>query len=128
MDVARSLARRGVSLSVAKRTSERLMEGHAAAVEIPMVDSREAFARELAELGLTIDEIRAPTGADLAKLRHRLALSQEQFANTYTLELRTLQNWEQGRNALDPQAALLVKALDRYPELMESVATDEEIP
>ncbi len=125
VDVVRALARRGVTLSVGKRAAERMLEGHAAAVDVPMVEDRAAFARDLADLGVTIEEIKTPTGADVARLRERLSLSQEQFASAYTLELRTLQNWEQGRNALDAQAALLVKALDRYPDLMASVAADE---
>jgi putative transcriptional regulator len=126
VDAAVALARRSVRMTVAKHAVERLMAGHAVAVEVPVVESREAFATELAGLGVTAEEIRATTGADLARLRERLALSQEQFASTYTQELRTLQNWEQGRNALDAQASLLVKALDRYPELMASVAADED--
>lgn len=124
VDAARVLARRGVPLRVAKPLVERLMNGHATAVEIPMVEDRAALARDLAETGVKLDDARMPTGADLASLRQRLSLSQEQFAGRYALELRTLQNWEQGRNRLDPQAALLVKALDRYPELMEAVAID----
>ena len=126
VDVARALARRGVKLSVAKRAVERLLEGHAAGVHVPHVEDNAAFIAELGALRVKADPVRNPTGDDLANLRARLALTQEQFANTYMLELRTLQNWEQGRRkALDPQASLLVKALDRYPDLMERVAVDE---
>jgi putative transcriptional regulator len=126
VDVARALARRGVRLSVAKRAVERMLDGHAAGVHVPHVEDNAAFIAELGALRVKADPVRNPTGDDLANLRARLSLTQEQFANTYMLELRTLQNWEQGRRkALDPQASLLVKALDRYPDLMERVAVDE---
>jgi putative transcriptional regulator len=125
VDVARALARRGVPLSVAKHAVERMLAGHAAAVQVPHVESRESFQSELADLEVRAEEIQAAAGRDLAALRKRLALSQEQFANAFNLELRTVQNWEQGRARLDPQASLLVKALVHYPDLMEKVAADE---
>ena len=113
-------------LSIAKREVERLLDGHAAGVQVPHVEDNAAFVAELAALGVLAEPIRRPTGDDLTNLRQRLALSQEHFANAYMLELRTLQNWEQGRRrALDPQACLLVRALDRYQDLMERVAVDE---
>src|SRR4051812_30201131 len=62
VSVARSLARRGVPLSVAKHAVERLLAGHAAAVQVPHVESRESFESELAELGVRTDEIRDVAG------------------------------------------------------------------
>jgi DNA-binding transcriptional regulator YiaG len=58
-----------------------------------------------------------PSGSDVA---YRVAI-----ARSPTTSIAALEKWEQGRRrTLDPQASLLVKALDRYPELMERVALD----
>ena len=94
--VARALARRGVRLSLARHVAERLAAGHAAPVLVPKMDGQ-ALADELRTHGV---EFGAPQSVDvgaLAALRKRLKLSQEQFANSVGLEVRTLQNWEQGR-------------------------------
>lgn len=65
------------------------------------------------------------SGGDLAALRKRLNLSQEQFANSVGLDVRTVQNWEQKRNMLDGPAALLIKLIEQCPHLVQRVAADD---
>jgi len=80
VDAARALARRGVTLSLAKRVVERMMEGRAADLDVPLVEDRDLFARDLAELGVNIEDQPTPAGAERARPRHRPPLGQEPFA------------------------------------------------
>lgn len=47
----------------------------------------------------------APDGMALKKIRKELALSQSNFARAFGLDVRTVQNWEQGRTTPDLAAA-----------------------
>src|SRR5436305_289343 len=65
---------------------------------------------------------RSPVGdraPDIAEVRNRHGLSQREFADLLGIELRTLQNWEQGRNRPDDAALSLVLMFDRAPEFVE---------
>jgi putative transcriptional regulator len=55
-------------------------------------------------------------------IRERLNLSQSLFANYLRTNLRTLENWEQGRAKPNAQAALLIYLVDRYPDTVEKIA------
>jgi len=55
-------------------------------------------------------------GALPATIRHRLGMTQEQFARTLCIPLATLRNWEQARVEPDPAARALLRILDREPE------------
>jgi putative transcriptional regulator len=58
----------------------------------------------------------------LVAVRNRHGLSQREFADMLGLDVRTLQNWEQGRNRPDAAALHLVVLFDRLPELIEDAA------
>jgi len=51
-----------------------------------------------------------------------LNLSRAVFANYLRTNLRTLENWEQGRAKPNAQAALLIHLVDRYPDTVEKIA------
>jgi len=53
---------------------------------------------------------------DPAAVRRRLRLSQAAFARLFGFNLRTLQEWEQGRGAPDGPARALLQVIDRDPE------------
>lgn len=125
--LARALIRRGVKGSVARDVADRLASGAAASVLLPHHDGQ-AFAEEIAGLGVFASVPKRVSGQALATLRKRLQLSQEQFANSIGLEVRTLQNWEQQRGALDAPTALLIKVLEHFPELVQRVAADDALP
>ncbi len=46
----------------------------------------------------------------------RLGISQEAFAGRYDLDVKTRQNWEQGRTTPEGPAAILLQLIDRDPE------------
>jgi putative transcriptional regulator len=59
------------------------------------------------------------TGTEVKRLRERMNLSLSLFAHTLRTNVRTLENWEQGRAKPNAQAALLIKLVARYPDTVE---------
>ena len=53
---------------------------------------------------------------DVRALRRRLRMSQAAFAAQFAVELRTVQNWEQGQRRPDGPARVLLQVIDREPE------------
>ena len=62
------------------------------------------------------------TAEELIALRQRLNVSRAVMAARLRTNLRTLENWEQGRARPNAQAALLIRLVERYPETMERLA------
>jgi putative transcriptional regulator len=59
---------------------------------------------------------------ELVQLRERLNLSRADFAHYLRTDLRTLENWEQGRARPNAQAALLIRLIERYPDTVARLA------
>lgn len=53
----------------------------------------------------------------LIRLRKRLNVSRSVFAAYLRVNVRTLENWEQGRAQPNAQAALLIRLVERYPDM-----------
>jgi putative transcriptional regulator len=62
------------------------------------------------------------TPDELVRLRERLNLSRGVFAAYLRTNVRTLENWEQGRARPNAQAALLIHLVRRYPDTVERLA------
>ena len=122
--VARALIRRGVKGRIAKYVTEQLAFGRSATITIPHYDG-DALKLELQKALVSVAETRHVDGIVVAALRKRLGLTQEQFAQRFGLEVSTVRNWEQKRSSLDGPAALLVKVMERDPELVERAAVEE---
>lgn len=90
----------GVSALEASRRGKRTLRTHA-------VDFRPAPE-------LTPDE--------LVRLRERLNLSRGVFAAYLRTNVRTLENWEQGRARPNAQAALLIHLVKRFPDTVKRLA------
>jgi putative transcriptional regulator len=52
----------------------------------------------------------------LTALRKRLGLSQAEFAGQFRLNLRTLQDWEQGRREPEEIARTYLRVIERNPD------------
>lgn len=67
---------------------------------------------------------RAPkvTPRDLVRVRQQLKLSRALFAVYLRTNVRTLENWEQGRAKPNAQAALLINLVKRFPDTVERLA------
>ena len=59
---------------------------------------------------------------EIVRLREELNLSRALFAAYLRTNLRTLENWEQGRARPNAQAALLIHLVKRYPDTVQRLA------
>jgi len=89
-------------------------EVHAAALADP--DAQPTTEEELKRFRRVVD---------VKDIRKRLSLSQREFANTYHLSVRTLQEWEQRRIRPDITATAFLTAISNDPEGVKR-ALDEE--
>ena len=70
-------------------------------------------------------EVKPPptvTPRDLTRMRERLNMSRAVFAVYLRTNVRTLENWEQGRARPNAQAAVLISLVKRYPDTVERLA------
>ena len=58
-------------------------------------------------------------------IRSRLNMSQRTFAETFTIELRTLQDWEQGRRVPNGAAQTLLRIIHFEPEAARRAVAHE---
>jgi putative transcriptional regulator len=61
-------------------------------------------------------QIHVPARVNVKKIRSRLGLSQESFAQTYGFALSAVRDWEQGRRQPDRSARILLKVVEKEPE------------
>ena len=52
-------------------------------------------------------------------IREKLMLSQEEFSMRFGFSLATLKNWEQGRREPEEAAKILLRLIERRPNLIE---------
>jgi putative transcriptional regulator len=63
------------------------------------------------------------TPKELIRVRKNLKISRALFAVYLRTNVRTLENWEQGRAKPNAQAALLINLVKRYPDTVQRLAT-----
>ena len=63
------------------------------------------------------------TPRELVRMREKLNLSRALFAVYLRTNVRTLENWEQGRAKPNAQAALLINLVKQYPDTVQRLAT-----
>lgn len=59
----------------------------------------------------------------VTNIRTKLDVSQQVFARKLRTEVRTIENWEQGRAKPNAQASILLRLVERRPELLEEIAS-----
>lgn len=59
---------------------------------------------------------------DVIKVREQLRLSRPVFAHYLRTNPRTLENWEQGRAKPNAQAALLIRMVAQFPDMVQRLA------
>src|SRR5262245_23765541 len=62
------------------------------------------------------------TPKELLRVRHQLRMSRALFAVYLRTNVRSLENWEQGRARPNAQAALLINLVKRFPDTVERLA------
>ncbi|SUT99915.1 DNA-binding protein, virulence gene repressor RsaL [Actinobacillus lignieresii] len=60
--------------------------------------------------------------SEVKSIREKLNLSQAVFAHKLHTSVRTYQGWEQGKTKPNPQAVLLLRMVDKSPQLLEQMA------
>ena len=116
---ARAMVRRHVTLRRAHAAVTEVVATGRAIVEVPCVEDRETFERELRACRLVVTRYEAPTKIDVAAIRERTGLSQDQFALRFGLDAATVRNWEQGRSSPDKAARVLLLMIDKDPTAVE---------
>ncbi len=96
-----------------------------------MIEKRTALGREVEEaLNEVLAHVRGevvlpprivddPSAERIRALRKRMKLSRQKFADRFGLDVRTLQDWEQGRRVPDRAARVLLTVIDREPDAVE---------
>lgn len=59
---------------------------------------------------------------EVRQLRARLKMSQPAFARQLRIEERTVADWEQGLSRPDAHATILLRLVERHPELLQEIA------
>jgi putative transcriptional regulator len=62
------------------------------------------------------------TPREVLRIRKQLMVSRAVFAAYLRTNVRTLENWEQGRAKPNAQAALLISMVKRFPDTVERLA------
>ena len=85
----------------------------------------EVLAHVCGETELPCRIVDDPTAGRIVALRKRLRLSRQKFADRFGLDVRALQEWEQGRRVPDRAARVLLTVIDRNPEaVIEALGED----
>jgi putative transcriptional regulator len=73
---------------------------------------------------VTLESKPAPrlSAQDVVSVREQLNLSRTVFAHYLRTNPRTLENWEQGRAKPNAQAALLIRMVERFPDMVGRLA------
>lgn len=122
---AQAMIKRHLPIREAKAAAERLFDEGRAVVEVPKVESLEVLRDELAACHVEARVVLPPHRVDTRGLRHRMGLSQEQFAFEFGLELSTLRNWEQGRSEPDTAANAYLLMIDRDPDAVRRALAED---
>jgi putative transcriptional regulator len=76
----------------------------------------EIKAWQKGEKKLKVTRLTLPVAGDVAKIRHKLGLSQQAFAAFMGVSVATLRNWEQGRREPHGSAKSLLLIAKKVPE------------
>ena len=90
---------------MSKRAFEKIKAG---------LDSAKAYLDGTADKRLY--RVHVPDKIDVRKIRRRLGLSQEAFAETYGFALSAVRDWEQGRRRPERSARILLKIVEKEPD------------
>jgi putative transcriptional regulator len=72
-----------------------------------------------------VESMPAPTvtAKEIVALRKKMRMSQQVFARRIRTSPETLRNWEQDKSKPNAQAALLIRLVKQYPDMVERLAS-----
>jgi DNA-binding transcriptional regulator YiaG len=123
ISVARRLFASGLTLKQAHDAINRLAALGWAVCAVAKTEDLHMLANDLSLLKVELRR-KLPVSEDIAEMRARRGLSQREYADLLGLDIRTLQNWEQGRNRPDPAAISLMRVFDRAPDMVGEALTE----
>ena len=115
--VAKRLREAGVTLRLAHVAITELAEHNVTVCLVDRTCDLTSLAADFKNLRVDMSRRRAAgsASAEIATVRTRHGLSQRELAARLGIDVRTLQNWEQGRNRPDPASMTLIRLFDRDP-------------
>jgi DNA-binding transcriptional regulator YiaG len=117
VSVARRLFAAGLTLKQSHDAINKLAERSWTVCAVANTEDLRRLAADLASMNVELRQ-RLPTSddaIDVAAMRVRHSLSQREYAAMLGIDVRTLQNWEQGRNRPDPAAVSLMRIFAYAP-------------
>jgi putative transcriptional regulator len=101
---------------VKKLTERQIKRAAASDADAPLLTQKELrqFKR-----------VHPPVFVDVKKMRNKLHISQAVFAAYFGVSLRTLQDWEQGKRVPRGPARILLRLIQRKPQLVREVLTEK---
>ncbi len=94
----------------------------------------EVLAHVKGETPLSCRIVDDPAAERISALRKRLKLSRQKFADRFGLDIRAVQDWEQGRRRPDRAARVLLTVIDYNPDAVihalsgEGSAVEDKVP
>lgn len=76
------------------------------------------------ELDPAAYRVHVPEAVDVAAIRKALRLTQESFADRFGFSLGAIRDWEQGRRRPEASARILLKVIEKHPEVIADVLRD----
>ncbi len=83
----------------------------------------EVLAHVRGEVDLPCRIVDDPSAERILALRKRMKLSRQKFADRFGLDVRAVQDWEQGRRLPDRAARVLLTVIERDPKAVERALT-----
>ena len=68
-------------------------------------------------------KVHVPDEIDVRQIRRKVAMSQKEFAEHFGVNVRTVQDWEQGRRVPVGAARAFLLVIDREPEAVHRALT-----
>ncbi len=78
--------------------------------------------------GVTTEFFQVPDEVDVKAIRTATGATQEQFAKTYGFKVTELRSWEQGRRRPGQSSRILLKVIEKRPDLIDEVFAVEQKP
>jgi DNA-binding transcriptional regulator YiaG len=122
--------RAGPVAAVAREAIDQLASHSRTVCAVALTTDLNQLATALAEMNVALRQRprRFKEAVDIAALRADQGLSQREFADLLGLDVRTLQNWEQGRNRPDAAAVTPMRLFALAPAFVEDALTELVTP
>lgn len=89
-----------------------------------MVESAKEIARDMkGEIELPMRVVRVLPDVDVRAIREKQGLTREQFAERYGLQMRAIQEWEQGRRKPEPAVRAYMLVIKHQPAAVRKALT-----